>query len=104
LSSWVAFTETELLIGDDTTNQVRMNPHNTIFDVKRLNVHKTRLTRVMYNTSSSRSFTKTASPHSVQVQGQDQDLFSEEISSMILVKMKKTRPQRPTSVRMSNTT
>ena len=40
-SSWVAFTETELLIGDDTTNQVWMNPHITIFDVKRLNVHKT---------------------------------------------------------------
>merc|ERR1712064_51799 len=34
--SYVAFTETERLIGDAAKNQVAMNPTNTIFDAKRL--------------------------------------------------------------------
>jgi heat shock protein 1/8 len=34
--SYVAFTETERLIGDSAKNQVAMNPHNTVFDAKRL--------------------------------------------------------------------
>lgn len=34
--SFVAFTDTERLIGDAAKNQVAMNPHNTVFDAKRL--------------------------------------------------------------------
>ena len=34
--SFVAFTDTERLIGDSAKNQVAMNPHNTVFDAKRL--------------------------------------------------------------------
>src|SRR2546430_16876174 len=34
--SYVAFTETERLIGDAAKNQVAMNPANTVFDAKRL--------------------------------------------------------------------
>ena len=34
--SYVAFTETERLIGDSAKNQCAMNPVNTIFDAKRL--------------------------------------------------------------------
>ena len=34
--SYVAFTDTERLIGDAAKNQVAMNPQNTIFDAKRL--------------------------------------------------------------------
>ena len=34
--SYVAFIETERLIGDAAKNQVAMNPTNTIFDAKRL--------------------------------------------------------------------
>jgi L1 cell adhesion molecule like protein len=34
--SYVAFTESERLIGDAAKNQVAMNPHNTVFDAKRL--------------------------------------------------------------------
>jgi len=33
--SYVAFTDTERLIGDAAKNQVAMNPQNTIFDAKR---------------------------------------------------------------------
>ena len=34
--SYVAFTDSERLIGDAAKNQVAMNPHNSIFDAKRL--------------------------------------------------------------------
>ena len=34
--SFVAFTDTERLIGDAAKNQVAMNPTNTVFDAKRL--------------------------------------------------------------------
>lgn len=34
--SWVAFTEEERLIGDAAKNQAAQNPHNTVFDAKRL--------------------------------------------------------------------
>ena len=34
--SYVAFTDTERLIGDSAKNQVAINPTNTIFDAKRL--------------------------------------------------------------------
>ena len=34
--SYVAFTDTERLIGDAAKNQAALNPENTVFDVKRL--------------------------------------------------------------------
>ena len=34
--SYVAFTNTERLIGDVAKNQIAMNPYNTVFDAKRL--------------------------------------------------------------------
>lgn len=34
--SYVAFTDTERLIGDAAKNQVALNPRNTVFDAKRL--------------------------------------------------------------------
>merc|ERR1711953_521035 len=34
--SYVAFNDTERLIGDAANNQVAMNPVNTVFDAKRL--------------------------------------------------------------------
>lgn len=34
--SWVAFTQDERLIGDAAKNQAPQNPHNTVFDAKRL--------------------------------------------------------------------
>src|SRR5271156_2366594 len=34
--SYVAFTDTERLVGDAAKNQVAMNPENTVFDAKRL--------------------------------------------------------------------
>ena len=37
--SYVAFTDTERLIGDPAKNQVAINPTNTIFDAKRLVIY-----------------------------------------------------------------
>ena len=34
--SYVAFTDTERLVGDAAKNQISMNPENTVFDAKRL--------------------------------------------------------------------
>ena len=34
--SYVAFTDTERLVGDAAKNQAAMNPENTVFDAKRL--------------------------------------------------------------------
>lgn len=34
--SYVAFTETERLVGDAAKNQIAKNPENTVFDAKRL--------------------------------------------------------------------
>jgi L1 cell adhesion molecule like protein len=34
--SYVAFTDTERLVGDAAKNQAAMNPTNTVFDAKRL--------------------------------------------------------------------
>ena len=34
--SWVAFTDTEILVGESAKIQTTMNPENTIFDAKRL--------------------------------------------------------------------
>ena len=34
--SYVAFTESERLIGNAAKNQISMNPENTVFDAKRL--------------------------------------------------------------------
>lgn len=34
--SWVAFTDTERLIGEAAKNQAPLNPERTVFDVKRL--------------------------------------------------------------------
>lgn len=34
--SWVAFTETEILVGEDAKEQSNLNPRNTCFDVKRI--------------------------------------------------------------------
>ncbi|CAH2275119.1 A Chain A, Fragment-based Screening Of Hsp70 Sheds Light On The Functional Role Of Atp-binding Site [Pelobates cultripes] len=68
--SYVAFTDTERLIGDDSKNQVAMNPTNTVFDAKRLIGHRFEDTVVQ---SDMKHW-----PFNV----------IEEISSMVLVKMK----------------
>ncbi|BFZ23900.1 hypothetical protein BsWGS_26939 [Bradybaena similaris] len=91
--SYVAFTDTERLVGDAAKNQAAMNPTNTIFDAKRLIGRK-------FSDKTVQSDIKHWSFKVVDVAGKpkiqaeykgEQKVFSpEEISSMVLVNMKET--------------
>ncbi|KAK2710739.1 hypothetical protein QYM36_012046 [Artemia franciscana] len=90
--SYVAFTDTEHLIGDAAINQGAMNPLNTVFDAKRLIGRK-------FEDSSVQSDMKhwpfkvisiDGRPKiQVEFKGETKAFMPEEISSMILGKMKK---------------
>ena len=89
--SYVAFTDNERLIGNAAKNQASQNPENTIFDAKRL------IGRI-FNDSSTQSDIKHF-PFNVipkdnkpiiqaNYKGELKDFQPEEISSMVLIKMK----------------
>merc|ERR1712045_202389 len=91
--SYVAFTDTERLIGDAAKNQVAINPVNTIFDAKRLIGRKYDETSVQSDkkhwpfevvNESGRPKLK------VEYKNDWKTWTPEEISSMVLVKMKET--------------
>jgi len=91
--SYVAFTDTERLIGDAAKNQVAMNPTNTIFDAKRLIGRKFNDTNVQadmkhwpFKVVDSNGLPKLK----VEYQSEEKTFTPEEISSMVLVKMKET--------------
>jgi L1 cell adhesion molecule like protein len=90
--SYVAFTDTERLIGDAAKNQVAMNPTNTVFDAKRLIGRR-------FDDLSVQSdmklwpFKVIAGPGNkplivVTYKGETKQFAAEEISSMVLIKMK----------------
>ncbi|KOC67105.1 Heat shock 70 kDa protein cognate 4 [Habropoda laboriosa] len=91
--SYVGFTDTERLIGDAAKNQVAMNPTNTIFDAKRLIGRR-------YDDSSVQADMKqwpftvvndAGKPKiRVQYKNETKTFFPEEVSSMVLTKMKET--------------
>jgi len=90
----VGFTDTERLIGDAAKNQVAMNPTNTVFDAKRLIGRKFDDPTVQSDVKMW-PFTVKAGPADkpmihVQYKGEEKEFSAEEISSMILVKMKET--------------
>jgi L1 cell adhesion molecule like protein len=91
--SWVAFTDTERLIGDAAKNQAAMNPNNTIFDAKRLIGRKMDDPALQ---SDMKHFPfkvvpKDGKPHiQAEYKGATSTFSPEEISSMILIKMKET--------------
>ncbi|KAG1703924.1 70-kilodalton heat shock protein [Phytophthora capsici] len=90
--SYVAFTDTERLIGDAAKNQVAMNAHNTVFDVKRLIGRKFTDPEVQSDIKHW-PFKLVRGPESkplveVQFKGEKRTFQPEEISSMVLVKMR----------------
>merc|ERR1711959_689435 len=90
--SYVAFTDTERLIGDAAKNQVAMNPTNSVFDAKRLIGRKFN-DPVVQSDTKHWPFKVVAKdgdkPHiQVQFKGEEKTFSPEEISSMILTKMK----------------
>jgi len=87
----VAFTDTERLIGDAAKNQAALNPENTVFDVKRLvgrtiddkNVQKDmKLFPFHIRDKEGRPYIE------VSIGGKNKQFSPEEISAMILTKMK----------------
>lgn len=90
--SYVAFTETERLIGDAAKNQVAMNPQNTVFDAKRLIGRRFSDTSVQSDMKLW-PFKVVPGPGDkpmiiVSYKGEDKQFSPEEISSMVLTKMK----------------
>lgn len=89
--STVAFTDTERLIGDAAKNQMAMNPHNTVFDAKRLIGRKFQDAEVQADMKHF-PFTvldKGAKPAiEVEFKGEKKTFTPEEISAMVLVKMR----------------
>ncbi|GAA5950095.1 hypothetical protein JCM21900_004596 [Sporobolomyces salmonicolor] len=91
--SYVAFTDTERLIGDAAKNQVAMNPHNTVFDAKRLIGRKFADAEVQSDMKHwpFKVIDKGSKPIiQVEYKGETKEFTPEEISSMILLKMKET--------------
>ena len=89
--SYVAFNDNERLIGDGAKNQAAMNPANTVYDAKRLigrdfndQVTQTEIQNLSYNVIN-----KTEKPFiSVDYLGETKVFSPEEISAMILGKMR----------------
>ncbi|CAJ2633885.1 unnamed protein product [Trifolium pratense] len=90
--SYVAFTDSERLIGDAAKSQVIRNPINTVFDAKRLIGRR-------FSDASVQSDTKLwpfkviAGPGDkpiivVSYKNEEKQLTAEEISSMVLIKMR----------------
>ena len=91
--SHVAFTDTERLIGDAAKQQVARNPQGSIFDAKRL-IGRRYDDTVVQSDMKHWAFAVTnkgGKPHiKVPVKGEDKLFTPEEISSMVLTKMKET--------------
>ncbi|XP_078496917.1 heat shock 70 kDa protein-like [Lissotriton helveticus] len=91
--SYVAFTDTEMLIGDAAKNQVALNPQNTVFDAKRLigrkfddAVVQADMKHWPFKVVSDGGKPKVQ----VEYKGEDKTFSPEEVSSMVLTKMKET--------------
>ncbi|XP_073121673.1 heat shock cognate 70 kDa protein-like [Henckelia pumila] len=90
--SYVAFNETECLIGDAAKNVVARNPTNTVFDAKRL-IGRRFSDSVVRNDALLWPFKVTCGANDkpmilVTYKGAEKQFTAEEISSMILTKMK----------------
>ena len=91
--SFVAFGEGERLIGDAAKNQVAMNPTNTVFDSKRLIGRKFSDAEVQSDIKHFpfKVIDKGGKPTiQVEFKGEDKTFQPEEISSMVLTKMRET--------------
>eukprot|EP00249_Psilotum_nudum_P017242 c26230_g1_i1 orf=155-2158(+) len=92
--SWVAFTDTERLIGEAAKNQAAVNPERTIFDVKRLIGRKFEDREVQRDMKlvPYKIINKDGKPYiQVKIKDGEVKVFSpEEISAMVLTKMKET--------------
>ncbi|KAK1437159.1 hypothetical protein QVD17_02945 [Tagetes erecta] len=92
--SSVAFVGSERLIGDGAKNQAAINPANTIFDVKRL-IGRRFSDSIVQEDMKLWPFKVIEGPADtpkivVNYKGQEKEFLAEEISAMVLGKMKET--------------
>ena len=91
--SYVAFTDNERLIGEAAKNQVSRNPENTIFDAKRLIGRKVN-EEIVKRDIKLWPFRVVDSGQdgkpmiAVKWKGKEEKFYPEQISSMVLIKMK----------------
>jgi len=95
--SYVAFTEEERLIGDAAKAQVARNPENTVFDAKRL-IGRKFSDREVTSDMKLWPFKVLSGDNEkpmIQVthKGESKKFMAEEISSMVLIKMKEIAEQ-----------
>ncbi|EAY13459.1 cytosolic heat shock protein 70, putative [Trichomonas vaginalis G3] len=92
--SYVAFTDDERLVGDAAKNQAAMNPQNTVFDAKRM-IGRKFSDPVVQKDMKHWPFKVVRGEGDrpkieVQFKGETKQFFPEEISAMVLGKMKET--------------
>ncbi|XP_026432307.1 heat shock cognate 70 kDa protein-like [Papaver somniferum] len=92
--SYVAFTDTERLIGDGAKNQAAVNATNTVFDAKRL-IGRKFSDSVVQSDMTLWPFKVIAGEDEkpmieVSYKGKDMQVSAEEISSMVLSKVRET--------------
>merc|ERR1712054_473977 len=92
--SYVAFTDTERLIGDAAKNQCALNPKHTVFDAKRL-IGRKFADPAVQSDMKHWPFTVANDPGEkpvikVQHMGEDKTFTPEQISAAVLTKMKET--------------
>ena len=92
--SYVAFTDDERLIGDAAKNQITKNPVNTIFDAKRLigrkyDDHLVQEDIRLWPFKVVKEENGERPQIQVTYQKQAKKFFAEEVSAMVLTKMKK---------------
>merc|ERR1712110_1043138 len=91
--SYVAFTDTERLIGDAAKNQVAMNPNNTVFDAKRLigrDFNDSTVQKDMKHWPFQVANVSGKPKIQVEFKCENKTFTPEEVSSMVLTKMKET--------------
>ena len=92
--SYVAFTDSERLIGEAAKNQAAMNPENTVFDAKRLIGRKFSDATVQADMKlwPFEVINKGDDKPAIRVKfkGESKVFAPEEVSAMVLVKMKET--------------
>ncbi|XP_021771524.1 heat shock cognate 70 kDa protein-like [Chenopodium quinoa] len=93
--SCVAFNQTQRLVGEAAKNQATSNPINTVFDAKRL-IGRRFTDEVVQNDMKLWSFKVISASEDnkpvivVTYRGEEKQFAAEEISSMVLMKMKQT--------------
>jgi len=91
--SYVAFSDSERLIGEAAKNQAAINPENTVFDIKRLVGRRFDDATVQRDMKLMpyKIINKGGKPYvEVRFKGENKVYSPEEISAMILTKMKET--------------